>query len=39
MSDVREQALSAQGHPAWEVLDRERCEALLTAGPPPRSTR
>jgi hypothetical protein len=29
MSDVREQALSTRDHPAWEVLDRERCEALL----------
>jgi hypothetical protein len=30
LADVREQALGADSHPAWEVLDRERCEALLT---------
>jgi hypothetical protein len=30
LADVREQALGAESHPAWDVLDRERCEALLT---------
>jgi hypothetical protein len=30
VADVREQALAAASHPAWDVLDRERCEALLT---------
>jgi hypothetical protein len=30
IADVREQALASEGHPAWEVLDRGRCEALLT---------
>jgi hypothetical protein len=30
VADVREQALSDSGHPAWEVLDRGRCEALLS---------
>ena len=30
VDDVREQALAADSHPAWEVLDRARCEALLS---------
>ena len=30
MADVREQVLAATTHPAWEVLDRDRCEALLS---------
>ena len=30
LADVREQALAAESHPAWDVLDRDRCEALLT---------
>ena len=30
LADVREQALAATSHPAWEVLDRERCETLLS---------
>jgi hypothetical protein len=29
LADVREQVLAADNHPAWEVLDRDRCEALL----------
>ncbi len=30
LPDVREQALAADNHPAWEVLDRARCETLLS---------
>lgn len=30
LADVREQVLAAERHPAWEVLDRDRCEALLS---------
>ena len=30
LADVREQVLAAESHPAWEVLDRDRCEALLS---------
>ncbi len=30
LADVREQVLAATTHPAWEVLDRDRCEALLS---------
>jgi hypothetical protein len=30
LADVRDQTLSAESHPAWEVLDRARCEALLS---------
>jgi len=30
LADVQEQVLAAESHPAWEVLDRGRCEALLT---------
>ena len=30
LADVREQVLAAGSHPAWEVLDRARCEALLS---------
>ena len=30
LADVRDQVLDARTHPAWEVLDRDRCEALLT---------
>ena len=30
LADVREQVLAAESHPAWEVLDRERCETLLS---------
>ncbi len=30
LADVREQALAAASHPAWEVLDRDRCETLLS---------
>ena len=34
LADVREQVLAADSHPAWEVLDRDRCETLLR-GPRP----
>ena len=34
LADVREQVLAADSHPAWEVLDRDRCEALLTRPAP-----
>jgi hypothetical protein len=30
LADVREQVMAAESHAAWEVLDRDRCEALLT---------
>jgi hypothetical protein len=30
LADVREQVLAATTHPAWAVLDRDRCEALLS---------
>jgi hypothetical protein len=30
LADVREQVLAAASHPAWEVLDRARCETLLS---------
>jgi hypothetical protein len=30
LADVREQVLAATGHPAWEVLDRDRCATLLS---------
>lgn len=30
LADVREQTLSAADHEAWKVLDRSRCEALLS---------
>jgi len=30
LADVREQVLAAESHPAWEVLDRVRCESLLS---------
>ena len=30
VADTREQVLAADSHPAWDVLDRGRCEALLT---------
>jgi hypothetical protein len=30
VADVREQVLAAGSHPAWEVLDRGRCETLLS---------
>jgi hypothetical protein len=30
LADVREQVLDAREHPAWAVLDRDRCEALLS---------
>jgi hypothetical protein len=30
LADVRQQVLTAESHQAWEVLDRGRCEALLT---------
>ncbi len=30
LADVREQVLGAASHPAWEVLDRDRCETLLS---------
>jgi hypothetical protein len=29
LADVREQALAIESHPAWEVLDRQRCEDLF----------
>ena len=34
LGDVREQVLGAASHPAWEVLDRDRCEALLSRPAP-----
>lgn len=30
LADVRDQVMGAESHAAWEVLDRERCEALLS---------
>ena len=30
LADVRERVLAADSHPAWEVLDRARCETLLS---------
>jgi hypothetical protein len=30
LADVREQVLAAESHAAWEVLDRDRCETLLS---------
>jgi hypothetical protein len=30
LADVRERVLAAETHPAWEVLDRDRCETLLS---------
>lgn len=30
VADVREQTLSAESHAAWQVLDRARCERLLS---------
>ena len=30
LADVREQVLAAEGHPAWDVLDRDRSEALMS---------
>ena len=30
LADVREQVLAAASHPAWEVLDRDACERLLS---------
>jgi hypothetical protein len=30
LGDVREQALAAESHPAWDVIDRGRCETLLS---------
>ena len=30
LADVREQVLAAESNPAWEVIDRDRCETLLS---------
>jgi len=30
LADTREQVLAAASHPAWDVLDRGRCETLLS---------